>query len=175
MNFSVCFKNSKKDGFYTDLVLKYMWMENDFNIINIQGERVKGDKVDTGGFGASIEIGKRYHQNQETKSGWYVEPQMQLSSVRQDGGSFTATNGNRIKVDSYDSLLGRVGIMIGHENEKRDKNIYAKVSWVKEFDGDIGVNINGTQLDESFGDNWWVYGIGFTSRINSNQSIYLEK
>ncbi|MDL2280952.1 autotransporter outer membrane beta-barrel domain-containing protein [Selenomonadales bacterium OttesenSCG-928-I06] len=164
----------KKDGFYTDFVLKYMWMENDFNVINIQGERVKGKKLDTGGIGTSIEIGKRYHKNKEEKTGWYLEPQLQLSYGTQDGGTFTASNGNKVKVDSYDSLMGRVGMMIGYEDQKKEKNIYAKVSWVKEFDGDIGVNINGTQLDESFGDSWWVYGIGFTSKINSNQSIYLD-
>ena len=151
-----------------------MWMKNDFDIINIQGQKVKGDKVDTDGASMSIEIGKRYHKNKEEKNGFYVEPQMQLSYGRQDGGSFTASNGNKIKVNSFDSVLGRVGMLIGYENKKKEKNIYAKISWVKEFDGDMGVEINGTKLDESFGDNWWVYGIGFTSKIDDNQSIYLD-
>lgn len=29
-------------------------------------------------------------------------------------------------------------------------------------------------VEESFGDDWWVYGIGYTSRLNERNSLYLD-
>lgn len=99
----------RNSGFYADLLLKYMWMDNDFDVINLQGSAIHGDEMSTDGFGASLEIGKRVHFDSKSKSGWYVEPQAQISYLRQNSGDFYASNGLHVNVDSYTSLLGRVG------------------------------------------------------------------
>lgn len=165
----------RPDGFYADVILKYQWMTNDFDAIGADGSLIRGSDVDTGGFGASLEVGKRFQvgRSRENYGGWYVEPQLQLSYQRQDGGWFSADGGQlRIGIDPFTSLLGRVGMLVGYETDRT--NLYAKVSKVKEFDGDLTVRSGSAFAEESFGDDWWVYGIGVTSRINDRNSLYFD-
>lgn len=164
----------KPSGFYLDAILKYQWMKNEFDVIDTAGTPVRGDDVSTGGLGASVEVGQRIAigGNKGAKSGWYAEPQLQLSYQRQDGGYFNADNGLRIGVEPFTSILGRVGILLGYETEK--SNFYAKVSKVKEFDGDLSVSANGTMISESLNSSWWVYGIGFTTKLDARNSLYLD-
>ena len=77
-------------------------------------------------------------------------------------------------MDSFDSLLGRLGMLAGYETAKT--NVYVKVSYVKEFDGDMDIRYgNGTRIaGESFEDEWWVYGIGVTHQVNQRNSLYLS-
>lgn len=161
-----------QNGFYIDAILKYQWMENDFEVLDSQGTQVKGGDVDTGGLGFSVEVGQRIALGGTQKSGWYVEPQVQLSCQRQDGGYFHASNGLVIGVDGFNSLLGRIGMLVGYETEKA--NFYGKVSKVKEFDGDLTVRANGDTFGESFASSWWVYGLGLTSRLNDRNSLYFD-
>lgn len=159
-------------GFYVDTVLKYQWMDNDFDTLDSAEELVSGGGVSTGGFGASVEFGKRIPFGKTQKSGWYAEPQIQLSYMRQDGGYFSASNGLRIGVEPFTSLLGRLGMLVGYETS--DRNFYAKVSKVKEFDGDFSIYANGSPAYESYSGSWWVYGLGATAKVNAKNSIYLD-
>ena len=164
-----------KNGFYVDAIIKYVWSKNDFSVYDSQGTMVTGDDVSLGGFGASLEIGKRFRFKANVGGGaWYAEPQAQLSYQRQGSAYFTANNGLNIGIDDFNSLLGRIGTLIGYETEKT--NFYAKVSYVKEFDGDMDIRYgNGTRIaGESFGDEWWVYGIGVTHQVNQRNSLYLS-
>ena len=161
------------DGFYVDAVLKYMWMKNDFDVLDSDGGHVTGDGLSTGGMGFSLELGKRFRFTKNEKGdNWYIEPQAQLSYTRQDGGYFNASNGLRIGVDSFNSLLGRLGMLAGYETPK--SNFYAKASYVKEFDGDVNIIANNISIPESFGDSWWEYGLGFTAKLNDRNSIYMS-
>lgn len=161
------------NGWYVDTVLKYQWMDNDFEAVDTAGTLVKGGEISTGGFGASVEVGKRIHFGETKERGsWYVEPQLQLSFQHHDGGYFNADNGLHVGTDSFNSLLGRAGVLVGYE--AGNKNFYAKVSRVKEFDGDLTVRANGVPADESFSDSWWVYGLGFTSKVNDRNSLYID-
>ena len=161
------------DGFYVDAVLKYMWMKNDFDVLDSDGGHVTGDGLSTGGMGFSLELGKRFRFTKNEKGdNWYIEPQAQLSYTRQDGGYFNASNGLRIGVDSFNSLLGRLGMLAGYETPK--SNFYAKASYVKEFDGDVNIIANNISIPESFGDSWWEYGLGFTTRLNDHNSLYMS-
>lgn len=161
------------NGFYADAVVKYMWMKNKFGALDTDGEHVTGEDLSTGGVGISLELGKRFRFKQNDKGGnWYVEPQVQYSYTHQDGGCFRASNGLNIDVDSLTSSIGRVGVLIGYETPKT--NFYAKASFVKEFDGDVNIVANNTYIPESFGDSWWVYGLGFTTKLNERNNIYMS-
>ena len=164
-------------GFYVDTILKYGWMNSDYKVLDTQGMLVKADDMDSDGFHGSIEVGKRFHFNKQEKKGWYLEPQVQLSYGHESGGKSTASSGLVVDVSSYDSLLGRVGTLIGYEIKggKNPINIYGKVSWVHEFDGDGSVLMNGAQRqDLSFGGDWITYGIGVTAQISKKHNLYLD-
>ena len=161
------------DGFYVDAVLKYMWMKNDFDVLDSDGGHVTGDGLSTGGVGLSLELGKRFRfTKNERGENWYIKPQAQLSYTHQNGGYFNASNGLRIGVDKFNSLLGRLGMLAGYETAKT--NVYVKVSYVKEFDGDVNIIANNVSIPESFGDSWWEYGLGFTAKLNDRNSIYMS-
>ena len=161
------------DGFYVDAVLKYMWMKNDFDVLDSDGGHVTGDGLSTGGVGLSLELGKRFRfTKNERGENWYIKPQAQLSYTHQNGGYFNASNGLRIGVDKFNSLLGRLGMLAGYETPK--SNFYAKASYVKEFDGDVNIIANNISIPESFGDSWWEYGLGFTAKLNDRNSIYMS-
>lgn len=164
-----------KNGFYIDTIAKYVWSTNDFRVFDTAGTLVVGDDVDLGGFGASVEIGRRFRLKENRTGGrWYVEPQAQLSYLRQGSAYFSASNGLRIGVDDFNSLLGRLGALIGYETDRT--NFYAKISYLKEFDGDLDIRYaSGKHIaGESFGDDWWTYGIGVTHQVNPRNSLYFS-
>ena len=158
------------------MVLKYGWMKNDYKVLDSSNVTIKGDDMNTSGLSASMEIGQRLHLDQKTKEGWYVEPQAQLTVGHQSGGSFTASNGLNINVDSYNSVLGRVGMQAGYEvkSGKNPINVYAKASYVHEFDGDVGIRFNGVGVNQSFGDSWITYGVGATAQIGKKHNLYVD-
>lgn len=164
-------------GFYADILVKYGWMTNDFKVLDTAGASVTGSDLDTNGASFSLEVGQRiYYKNQKEKKGWYIEPQAQISYSYQDGGEFKASNGLRFDVDSQTSLLGRIGFLTGYEIKKGNHpiNVYAKASYVHEFDGDLGFRLNNVSASESFGDSWWTYGFGLTTQLGTNHNLYLD-
>lgn len=163
-------------GLYTDIVLKYGWMNHDFKVLDTAGDPVTGSDINTNGVSVSLEVGKKIHFNKEQKQGWYLEPQAQLSMGHQSGGHFMASNGLRVDVNSYTSTLGRLGMNMGYElkNGKNPVNIYGKVSYMHEFNGDIGFKMNGIENQQTFSDSWWTYGIGITAQINKKHNVFLD-
>jgi outer membrane autotransporter protein len=163
------------EGRYADLVVKYGWMNSDYKVFDTAFAQVTDD-LSTHGPSISLEVGQRLYKDKANKEGWYLEPQAQLSLGRQSGGRFTASNGLAVKVDDYSSVLGRLGIIVGHEVKKggRPVNAYGKVSYVKEFDGDIGFTLNGSPVKERLGGSWWTYGAGVTARLGSDSNLYLD-
>lgn len=160
------------NGFYLDAILKYQWMDNEFNSLDSTGDLVTGSDVTTGGFGFSVEVGQRIHFKGEKEKGWYAEPQVQLTYQRYDDDAFTASNGLEISLNGFTSLLGRLGLLIGYETG--NSNLYGKIFRTREFDGDVAIIANGRQITEDFGGSWWVYGIGYTAKLNDKNSIYLD-
>lgn len=163
-------------GFYADLVLKYGWMKGDFSVRDTAGANVKAKDIETDGFTASMEIGQRIHFNKKIKEGWYVEPQAQLSYGHYSGDHFNASNGLRFDVDSYNSLLGRLGANIGYEVKggKNPINAYAKASVVHEFDGELDFKYNNAKENTDFGDTWFVYGVGIAAKVGEKHNLYLD-
>ncbi len=163
-------------GFYTDLVVKHVWMKNDFSTLDSSGDKVTGGNMNTNGISASIEVGKGYHFGRKKKEGWYVEPQAQLTTSRQSGGSFKASNGLRIDVESSTSILSRVGANVGYEIKegKNPVNGYFKFSHVREFNGDVDYRLNDSKETTSYSDSWWTWGLGVTAQVNNKHHIYID-
>ena len=162
--------------FYSNLILKYGWTNSDFSVRDSAGEGVTGKGLKSDGFSSSLEVGKKIHFNKDTKSGWYVEPQTQLTYGVQNGGSVTASNGLTVDLDGYHSLQGRLGMRAGYEvkSGKNPVNVYGKLSYVHEFDGKMDMALNGINIQEDLSDSWWNYGVGVTARVGDRHNVYLE-
>ena len=164
------------NGFYADATMKYGWMKNEMKTLDSAGALVTADDMKTSGLSASLELGQRIHFDRKEKQGWYVEPQVQISAGHQSGASTVASNGLRIDVDGYNSILGRVGANVGYEVKggKNPINVYGKVSYVHEFDGDVGYQLNGSSAKTSYGDSWLTYGVGITAQVGAKHNLYLD-
>lgn len=69
-------------------------------------------------------------------------------------------------------MLGRLGLSIGYETAK--SNFYAKMSMIKEFEGELAVYVNGVYIPENMASNWWAYGFGYTTRLSDKNSLYID-
>ncbi|UYZ84944.1 autotransporter outer membrane beta-barrel domain-containing protein [Entomomonas sp. E2T0] len=160
-------------GFYVDTVLKYNNIHNQFNVKDTTGMSVKG-KGRTQGINASVEVGKRLWIN-DSKAGFYIEPQLQVSTGVQGGDTVKASNGLKIKLDSYNSTLGRSSAIIGYQTQGTNPiNIYFKSGYLREFNANTSYKLNGSKEKNSFRGQWWDNGIGITANINKVHNIYMD-
>ena len=147
--------------------------KNSFNVSSVDYGRINSD-VDSDGYGLSVEVGKRFYFD-PSKSGYYIEPQAQISYAHQGSASTTASDGLNINMDSYDSTLGRVSALIGYEvkNSQTPMNVYFKTGYVTEMSGNTSYSLNGNKESYDFGGDWWENSIGITAQIKKAHNLYL--
>ncbi len=100
------------NGVYVDSVLKYSRLDNDLRFPTNLSRAVKGS-YSANAYGADIEVGKHILLDK----GWFVEPQLEISVTRTEGGRYTATNGLRVESADMDSLQSRIGSLFGRSLE----------------------------------------------------------
>ncbi len=165
-------------GQYLDLVLKGSKLNNEYTVYNDMRHKLAGD-YDNWGTSLSVEYGKKLSRN----DGFYVEPQAQLTYARLNSASYNAHSdfggGKDMYVDqgSMNSLIGRLGISIGKNNDRG--GLYAKVSLAHEFCGSMttafsAVNEPTSSVSQDFGDTWWEFNIGGNQMISKNTYLYAD-
>ncbi len=161
-------------GLYVDTLLKYNRMRNEINVKDTAGNGVDGS-ASSNGISLSVEAGKRFHFTPEN-SGFYIEPQSQLTVAWQDSSHFKNSNGLKVDLSSYTSTLGRVGGLIGYEVTEgaTPVNFYLKSSYVHEFNGDADYRLNGNKEAHSFKGDWWANGVGASVGIGKQHNLYLD-
>ena len=156
-------------GAYVDLMAKYNRLDNDFGLNGMNGS------YDSNAFGASVETGYRFEFLQ---GGLYLEPQVGLNYGRIGGETINTSNGVTIDQDSYNSLIGRAGIRAGFKFPENKGTIYARVSGLYDFDGEV----NGTAskgvahntIEEDMGGAWIEMGIGANFNWTDNTYTYVD-
>ncbi|MCI7675271.1 MAG: hypothetical protein MSQ83_02625 [Phascolarctobacterium sp.] len=169
-----------KDGQYADIIMKASRLNNEYSLKfnNVIGTyNIDGD-YKTWGTSISAEYGKRF----EGDKGTYFEPSAELTYGHMAGKSYSANTsyyGARMNVDqdSFDTLIGRLGIRVGQKLEKG--SYFAKLALAHEFMGDYdtrynvdGADHNSTHLD--FGDTWYELQIGGTAKLSANSMLYAD-
>ncbi len=163
------------NGFYIDGIAKYVHMKNSFNTKTGGGNPVKGEG-DTNGYSVGVEAGQRFYLN-TPKTGWYVEPQAQLTYAYQNSTTIESSNTLKSELDSFNSILGRVSVIVGYTVAEgaNPVDVYFKTGYVKEFDGKTGYTFNNMERSSyKLNGNWWDNGIGVNTQINKNHNVYLE-
>ena len=156
-------------GAYVDLMAKYNRLDNDFALNGMNGS------YDANAYGVSAETGYRFNF---MGGGVYVEPQVGIAYSRMTGETFTASNGVTIEQDDYDSLIGRVGVRTGFKFPKDKGTIYARISGVYDFQGEV----NGTAtkevarntIEEDLGGAWLEMGVGANFNWTKNTYTYID-
>ncbi|SUB82709.1 P.93 [Pragia fontium] len=162
------------NGFYLDGVAKYSHIKNNFNVRDSQNNRVNGNGT-SNGFSASLESGQKFSLNQPGH-GWYIEPQAQLSYSQQGTSNLVASNGLKVNLGSYESIIGRASAVVGYELLQGDNslNVYLKTGYLHEFSGDTDYRLNGSPESHSFKGGWWNNGVGVSALMNKKHTLYLD-
>ena len=157
-------------GFYIDSVVKYDRQKNHFKVKDTANNSIQGTGH-SNGLGLSMELGQKFKIND-----FYIEPQTQFSYSHQNGNSINASNGLKVKLGNYNSLIGRASALLGYEfnSDENSINIYAKTGIVREFDGDTYYKLNNHKESHSFKGNWWNNGVGINANFNQKHNIYLD-
>ncbi|MBP2655170.1 MAG: hypothetical protein H6Q73_2739 [Firmicutes bacterium] len=161
----------KDDGAYFDLIGKYNRFSHDFTS-PLYGGGSDSANYNKNGFGLSAEIGKHI----ERGDGVFVEPQAELSTLWTGKADYTSANGLVIESLSSSSLQLRLGGMIGKKTSDckgGSREVYGKLSWVHEFDGDSQTVVNEATFDSSLKGSQVVAGVGFIADTGSHQ-VYLD-
>ena len=165
-------------GHYTDYVLKWGRMSNEFDIYGMTtGERITGD-YDNNVFSASAEYGRRI----ELGKGWFFEPQAQVQFAVITGADYVTSQGTQVDVDGINSLIGRAGFRLGKEFGGLNKGqFYIKADVLHEFLGDQDIHALDATTDgkwyyagyENDG-TWYDVGLGVSCKAGKNSYLFLD-
>lgn len=161
---------------YIDTVLTVNRYSNKLNARSVDESISKADYHNYG-VGLSVEAGKRFYlpigSNPEA---WFVDPQVQLSYFRVSAVSFRFSNDMKVRVDSANSLNGRIGFDIGRNLTGADgKNIgqvYLRTGVNHDFLGKTKVRMNEFSFkDHSIGTRIY-YGVGGEGVISNKLKVF---
>lgn len=156
-------------GAYVDLIAKYMRMDNDFNFSGLDGG------FDNNAFSVSAETGYRFTLLEDAM---FIEPQVGVSYGTVKGDDFTAANGVRVEQDDYNSLLGRIGVRTGFKFPDNKGTVYARVSGVYDFDGEMSSTAYKNQahieIKDDIGGAYVEYGVGANFNLTEKTYTYLD-
>lgn len=160
-------------GHYTDYVLKWGHLENDFDIMaRTTGEKITGD-YSNNVFSASAEYGKK----NDMGGGWYFEPQAQLQFARVTGADYVTSQDTKVSLDGINSLIGRAGFRLGRDLNE-NSTVYIKADLLHEFLGDQDItatDITGTLREEYENKGtWYDVGFSFATALSNNSYAFMD-
>ncbi len=169
-----------KKGHYLDVVGKVGRLYKDFKYLGDDYLSVPESGTSGGLFySLSTEYGRKAYLG---KSGWYAEPQVQLTYGRINSVDYTTSQFVNVKTGAVNSLVSRIGFTLGKEIKDKYQNktnLYGKLFWNREFRGELS-----TYMHDSYGDslehmddytgNWGTLGFGITSKLNNKSDLYLD-
>lgn len=123
----------------------------------------------------SGEFGWRF----DVMENFYFEPSIEAAYAYVDDDSYTTKAGNNFNVESFDSLVGRVGLASGFKCPSNYGNVYARVAVAHEFLGDSNlVAVTSTKNKNVFkidgNDTWFEYAIGANINLNKTTYAYVD-
>ena len=163
--------NIRPHGHYLDLITKVGRIDSDYST----SYRDHGKFENWG-----TSIGAEYGRKNMLKAGWSIEPQAQLTYHYLWGDDYTTSNGAKVSQDNADSLVGRLGFVLGKDFNVGTPNVgrvYLKASVLHDFLGSTGSSITDDLTyhdDDDLGDTWYVAGIGTNIHFGKDNQFYFD-
>lgn len=156
------------NGSFIDLIAKYSRMDNEYKTIGGVGDA----DYKTNGYSVSAEYGKRFTKD----NGLWIEPQVELTYGTVGSVNYLTSKDASVRQDGIDSFVGRIGFALG-KNIKAG-NVYARASYLYDFDGDTNVTFSKGGVTRSFeqdlGGGWWEVGIGSNINLSDATHLYFD-
>ncbi|WP_077684251.1 autotransporter outer membrane beta-barrel domain-containing protein [Brucella intermedia] len=171
------------NGFYVDGQAQLTWYDSDLSAndseftAGLDGLSL-ADSNNGFGFAISGETGQRVTLDQN----WSITPQAQLTYSKVDFDSFNDVFGARISLDRGESLQGRLGLAVEHQNSWYNANglidraqVYGIANLYYEFLEGTKVDVSGTTFANQNERLWGGIGLGGSYNWNSDKySVYGE-
>ena len=159
-------------GHYSDYVVKYGRLSNDFDIYGELGNKIDGD-YDNDVWSVSAEYGRK----KDIGNDWYFEPQVQAQYAYVTSADYTTSQDTKVHLDSIDSLIGRVGFRLGRDTSEGN-TVYFKADILHEFLGDQSIRaMDSTGTLSTTYENegtWYDVGFGFSHRMSEDKYMFLD-
>ena len=167
--FSAYITNYHPSGAYSDLVLRAGRLKSDINMSGLYDDHYS---TSAWGYGLSYELGKKI----TAPSGWFIEPQGQISFGYLKSGNFTSDKDVLLHRDATKSVIGRIGFTAGR-NINKDVSFYLKGNLFHDFSGKTDVTLStagATPLTEEtdFGGTWTEVGLGTNVKLSNKTYLY---
>ena len=157
-----------ENGSFIDLIAKYSRMDNEYKTTAGVGDA----DYKTNGYSVSAEYGKRFTKD----NGLWIEPQVELTYGTVGSVNYLTSKDVSVRQDGIDSFVGRIGFALG-KNIKAG-NVYARASYLYDFDGDTNVTFSKDDRTRSFeqdlGGGWWEVGIGSNINLSDATHLYFD-
>lgn len=154
------------NGMFADVIARVAKAESDMTVDSIYKGKLKNMAYSLSG-----EFGWRFDLNNM----FYAEPQVEATYSYIDSDKLTlAGKGETYNygVESFDSFIGRMGVLAGMKCPNQKGDVYVRASVVHEFLGDAAIKGGyGTMIENEGKDTWFEYGIG--ANFNVGQNTYL--
>lgn len=161
------------DGHYTDVVLKWGHLDNDFDIVAPSTYQTISGGYTNDVFSASFEYGYRWMDENSN----YIEPQVQFQYSYVTNADYRTNQQSKVKLDSINSYIARVGFRAGRHWEN-DKDIYVKFNLLHEFDGDQRVKASdgSGKMDFTIDNDgtWGDFGFGFSMKMSNDSYFFID-
>ena len=166
------------DGHYSDYILKWGHLENDFEIAGTKKLNLIKGNYDNDVFSATAEYG--YMKN--LKNDWYITPQVQLQLAKVTGADYITNQNTNVHVDGIDSIIGRAGFKLGKNFGDNKKNtFYLKADVLREFLGEQFVSVKDVTSDNEYvgfkydhSGYWYDVGFGFNIETKKDSYAFLD-
>lgn len=159
-------------GYYLDGVLKYNSYRNKAKVSLSDGARVKGNNNNSG-IGWESEFGRHIMLSEKT----FIEPFAKLSAVYIKSEDFVLDNGMDAQGDAARSLLGGIGMRVGHTfNLKKDVFLqpYVKSTVEHEFAKNNQVKVNNNVFNNDLSGTRVAWGAGLAVSMSKSLQGHAE-
>lgn len=160
-----------ENGQFVDLIAKYSRLDTDFNLEGMDGS------FDNNAYSFSVEYGWNFRLGDLA----FIEPQAELTYGMVSGDTFDTNNDVRIEQDDFESLVGRIGVRSGFVFPENKGTIYARVSVLHDFKGDLDSNaylISDSRVSDpvhdDLGGTWYEFGIGANFNLTDRTYTYVD-
>ena len=167
--FSLYGQRNFESGAYIGAAARYIRAETDYQLGAFDVDWKQN------GWGLALESGHRFALGSLA----FVEPKVAMSYAHFDSDSFTSQNVEG-DLDSFDALIGSVGLRAGFSFPENRGAIYAKASANHDFKGEADGRIRSltgtthSDIGEDLGDTWVEYGVGGSFHITPNWNAAVD-
>lgn len=154
-------------GSYIDSWASYSWYNSQVN-----GDDMPGEKYDSQGYAASLEVGHAWLVPSEKARTMKFEPQGQVVYSNLDQDDHVEYNGTRINTPDNDAVLGRIGVKASYVDQKSVEawQPYGAVNWLI-GNGMSDLNFNDETLDSNVPPNRFQLETGVSGKVNDATTV----